>query len=281
MEPSPQAAQNQQGAEPTFDLDAYCARINYTQSREVSAVTLKGLHYAHVHHVPFENLDIHLGLPISLSPANLFSKIVSRQRGGYCYEVNSFFAMILRALGFHVQCLLARVLYGFSDCRPRSHQLLLVTLDDESWIADVGFGSCCLREPLRLTVGVVHQQGPDAFRLREEPGPIYVLEAWLAERWQDLYSFNLEPFDLIDYEPFNYWNSTSPHVRWTQQKVCTLPTKEGRIVAIDSDFKIHDRQGTRIIRAQTHDEYLRLIRDFFALEITGSFIKRRSEEGGA
>ena len=84
----------------TFDLDAYCGRINYTGSREVSAATLKRLHYAHVHNVPFENLDIHLGRAISLDPADLFAKIVTRKRGGYCYEVNSFFAMILRAFGF-------------------------------------------------------------------------------------------------------------------------------------------------------------------------------------
>ncbi len=105
MESSLHRALNQHGSGPrsmVFDLDAYCARINYTSSREVSAATLKGLHYAHVHNVPFENLDIHLGQAISLDPADLFRKIVTRKRGGYCYEVNSFFAMILQAFGFQV-----------------------------------------------------------------------------------------------------------------------------------------------------------------------------------
>lgn len=276
MDPSPRSAVDQQGTTSTsvaFDLDAYCARINYIGSREVSATTLKGLHYAHVHNVPFENLDIHLGKALSLAPADLFAKIVTRNRGGYCYEVNSFFAMILGAIGFRVQCLLARVLYGLSNFRPRSHQLLLVTVDNEPWIADVGFGSCCLREPLRLTPGVVNEQGPDSFRLRTEAGANYILEAVLAGRWQDLYSFTLEPFELVDYEPFNYWNSTSPYVRWTQQKVCTIPTKEGRVVAVDMEFKIHSRENTQTIRAKTHEEYLRLLREYFGLEIAGTFVK--------
>ena len=155
MEPSPRTDPTQQSTTRAFDLDAYCARINYTGPREVSVAALKGLHFAHVHNVPFENLDIHLGRPLSLQPADLFSKIVNHKRGGYCYEVNSFFTMILRAFGFQVQGLLARVLYSFSDCRPRSHQVLLVTVDNEHWIADVGFGSCCLREPLRLETGVI------------------------------------------------------------------------------------------------------------------------------
>ena len=97
--------------------------------------------------------------------------------------------MILQALGVHVQCLLGRVLYGFSTFRPRSHQLLLVTVENQSWIADVGFGSCCLRLPLLLTSDVVHEQGPDRFKLRAEVGSTYILESMLAGHWQDLYSF--------------------------------------------------------------------------------------------
>jgi len=273
MKQAPLSAPTQQSATPAFDLDAYCARINYKGSRDVSAQTLKALHFAHAHNVPFENLDIHLGKPISLEPTALFSKIVTHKRGGYCYEVNSFFTMVLRAFGFRVQGLLARVLYGFSDFRPRSHQLLLVTVDDEHWIGDVGFGSCCLREPLRLTPGVLNEQGPDSFRLRAEPGPTYILEAFLAGRWQDLYAFTLEPFDLVDYEPFNYWNSTSPQVRWTQQKICTIPTADGRMVAVDREFKIHSRDSTQTILAGTHEEYLKLLREYFGLAIAGTFIK--------
>ncbi|MDZ4342578.1 MAG: arylamine N-acetyltransferase [Candidatus Binatia bacterium] len=57
------------GTGATFDLDAYCARIKYTGSLEPSITTLKGLHSAHVHSVPFENFDILLGKPLSLAPA--------------------------------------------------------------------------------------------------------------------------------------------------------------------------------------------------------------------
>lgn len=276
MESSSHGALNQEGVSPTsegFDLDAYCTRVNYTGSRELSAATLKGLHFAHVHNVPFENLDIHLGKALSLNPAELFAKIVTRKRGGYCYEVNSFFAMILRAFGFQVQCLLGRVLYGLSSFRPRSHQLLLVTADNESWIADVGFGSCCLRESMRLTTDVVNEQGPDNFRLKTETGHAYILEALLAGRWQDLYEFTLEPFELVDYEPFNYWNSTSPEVRWTKQKVCSLPTPEGRIVAVDWEFKIHSADLTQTVRAMSDEEYRRMLSQYFRLEIADPFIR--------
>ena len=254
-----------------FDLDAYCARINYTGSRDVSLDTLKALHFSYVHAVPFENLDIHLGVPISLTPIHLFDKIVRRKRGGYCYEVNSLFAMALQSLGFDVQCLLGRVLFGFSDVRPRSHQLLLVTLPDGQWIADVGFGSCCLRYPLPLSADVPDKQGPDTFRLAIQDNSTYLLRALLGGRWQNLYSFSLEPFLLVDFEPYNYWNSTSREVRWTQQKVCSIPTRDGRVVSVDREFKIYGSENVDIVQAKTEAEYVIMLRKYFGLEISGSF----------
>lgn len=147
----------------------------------------------------------------------------------------------------------------------------MVTVENQSWIADVGFGSCCLRLPLLLASDVVHDQGPDKFQVRAEPGLMYILSAITAGRWQDLYSFTMEPFLLADYEPYNYWNSTSPDVRWTQQKVCTIPTKEGRVVAVDIKFKIHSRQNTQTIQAKTHEKYLRLAARILSTRDNGHF----------
>src|SRR5437762_14222540 len=90
-------------------VGAYLQRINYRGSPEPNAQTLRELHRAHMLTVPFENLDIHLGRPITLGQAALFDKIVTRRRGGFCYELNGLFAALLRALGFDVTMLSARV----------------------------------------------------------------------------------------------------------------------------------------------------------------------------
>jgi len=78
-----------------FDRDAYLARIKYEGPLIPSLETLQGLHRAHVMTVPFENLDIHLGRSITLAPADLFRKIVVERRGGYCFELNGLFALLL------------------------------------------------------------------------------------------------------------------------------------------------------------------------------------------
>lgn len=101
-----------------MDRSAYLARIGYEGALTPAIETLRGLHRAHVMTVPFENLDIHLGRPISLNPADLFRKIVVDRRGGYCFELNGLFTLLLEDVGFAVTRLAARVLYGTEGVRP-------------------------------------------------------------------------------------------------------------------------------------------------------------------
>ena len=91
------------------DVEAYLERINYHGTTIPSAETLRALQVAHLQTVPFENLSIHAGEPIVLEDEALFTKIVKRRRGGFCYECNGLFAALLRALGFDVTMLAAEV----------------------------------------------------------------------------------------------------------------------------------------------------------------------------
>ena len=77
-------------------LEAYLTRIGVPQPAAADAVALSRLHRAHLLAVPFENLSIHLGEPISLAPGDLLAKVVGRHRGGFCYELNGAFAAALR-----------------------------------------------------------------------------------------------------------------------------------------------------------------------------------------
>src|SRR5262244_951395 len=123
---------------------AYLDRIGAGRRPEViDAAALRVLHRAHQLTVPFENLSIHLSEPISLDEDNLLGKIVTRRRGGFCYELNGAFALLLLALGGQVTRVAARV-YGDGRLSPPfDHLALVVRLPDGSgpWLADVGFGS--------------------------------------------------------------------------------------------------------------------------------------------
>ncbi|HLL92482.1 MAG TPA: arylamine N-acetyltransferase, partial [Solirubrobacteraceae bacterium] len=120
-----------------FDLDAYVRRIGLSGRPGLAA-----MHRAHGASIPFENLDPHGGLPVSLELADLQRKLVRERRGGYCFEHNLLLKGALEALGAEVAPMLARVKYGAPAgvVRPRTHLVLRVQADGGCWLADIGFG---------------------------------------------------------------------------------------------------------------------------------------------
>ena len=122
-------------------LNHYFARINWSGAAAVNIDTLRALHLKHNCTIPFENLDVLLPREIQLDDQSLEEKLVIARRGGYCFEQNGVFERVLRELGFNVRSLLGRVVLSNPPALPpRTHRLLLVELEEEKWIADVGFG---------------------------------------------------------------------------------------------------------------------------------------------
>ena len=124
-----------------MDLQAYLDRIGFTGTPRPDLATLRALHRGHALSISYENFDVQLERPVSIDPADAFEKIVRRGRGGWCYEMNGLLGAALEAVGFRVTRLAGGVHRGtFGDIMVGNHLVLLVDLDGEPWIADVGFG---------------------------------------------------------------------------------------------------------------------------------------------
>ena len=134
-------------AERAVDIARYLERITYHGSREPIVSTLQALREAHLLAVPFENLDIALRRAIVLDEASFWTKIVEHHRGGFCYELNGLFALLLRALGFQVDLLSASVARETGGFGPDFDHLTLLVHLEQDWLADVGFGES-FRQPL-------------------------------------------------------------------------------------------------------------------------------------
>jgi len=188
-----------------FDLDAYLERIGLDGRPSIAQV-----HRAHLTAIPFENLDPHQGLPVSLEVEDLQRKLVSERRGGYCFEQNLLLKAALEALGADVDMFLARMRVDAKPgvVRPRSHLLLRVSQNGASWHADVGFPRGIL-EPIPFGPGPVQEQSGWSFRVVEE-GSELVLQKLAGDEWADVYGFLPQPVPLIDVETSNWWTSTHP-----------------------------------------------------------------------
>jgi N-hydroxyarylamine O-acetyltransferase len=237
-----------------LDLQAYLARIGYSRDLQPTYNTLEGLHLAHATHIPFENLDIFLKRPIRLDLGSLLAKLVHAGRGGYCFEQNLLMLAVLQELGFSVTALAARVRYRAQRVLPRTHMLLLVQIDGDRWIADVGFGGEGLLLPIPFRYGEDTRQFLWTYRLIEEAGQS-VLQSLRNGAWVDLYAFTLEPQLLADYEMASYYTSTHPDSRLAQTLTVQLPTPKERTTLINREL-IADRGDTISARIIPDDEPL-------------------------
>lgn len=136
-------------------IDDYLNRIGVRGALAVDVATFRKIHRAHALSIPYENLDVQLGRPVTRNTAEIFEKIVNRRRGGWCYEMNGLLGWALREVGFDVTFLAGGVMRDtMGDGVVGNHLVLLVRIDDANWIGDVGFGDGLI-DPAPLCAGEI------------------------------------------------------------------------------------------------------------------------------
>ena len=248
-----------------FDLKRYLERISYNGSLVPNEETLKHLHRKHLLAVPFENLDISLKRPIKLDPDAFFEKIVKRNRGGFCYELNGLFAELLGTLGFNVTKLSARVAKSAVDFGPEfDHMTLLVELDDR-WIADVGFGDSFI-EPLKLDLDEEQIQAGKKFRIIPHDNGSRLYQAF-EEKWMNQYVFQMVPHQLEEYSPMCNYHQTSPESTFTQKVVCSRATENGRITLTDKKLIVTSGPQREEKDISGQEEFAALLQQHFGISL--------------
>ena len=238
--------------------------------------TLFRLQRAFLQAVPYENLDILAGRPLSLAEDALYDKIVTRRRGGYCFEINGFFAVLLRSMGYTVSEFLARYLRGETAIPMRRHRVLRVTANDGSeWIMDAGIGQESFRQPLPYgdTTAEVND-GFRVYRLRKREFYGWVIEdtplmedTTVGEAvFRPFYSFTEEPQLPIDYEMPSFWCEKHPDSPFTKAPMLAIKTETGR-VAIDGNQLSLYENGTVTRRSFEEAEYPALLARYFGIRL--------------
>ena len=258
----------------SFDLKSYLQRINYSGDISPTFKTLNAITQAHTQSIPFENLDVILNKPILLSDEAIFDKLVTRKRGGYCFEQNSLVLQALLHLGFVAKPLSARVRLRFTnrqDVAPRTHLFVRVEIDGQSYLTDVGMGAASLTGALKL-IPDIEQETPHELRRIVKEGNIWYHQIRYGEVWQDACEFTLEEMPLLDREIANWYTSTHPQSHFKGSLMVARALDNGQRLTLQNfDLTLRERNGeSQKKQLQSNKELIDVLTNKFGLQLTDS-----------
>ena len=222
-----------------FDVKAYLARIGAEYPKALTPQSLMELTRAHLEHVPFEVLEMtEAHTEPSLEPEALFDKIVLRKRGGYCFELNKLFYLLLKEMGFSCYPVGVRVLMGRPEPRAISHRGIVAEFDGEKWYCDVGFGGQGPKGILRLKETGIQTLTYESFRVIREDDNGYVIVYLDGDRQVRMLKFRDEPWLDVDFALLNGYYANHSHSPFVQRKILYLCKPDGWISLVGNTFTV-------------------------------------------
>lgn len=255
---------------------AYLDRIGFAGRPPIEEAALDELIFLHQKSVPFETYDIHVrGLVPDLSEEALFEKVVVRRRGGYCFELNKMFQLLLEALGFKARPVLSRAVRGREARMPINHRGMLVTLDGVERVVDVGFGGPMPAGSLRLVDGEEQHVRGEVFTLRKVDGSWWAIERVtradrdffddaVPERRQVELELCTAVVEEVDFSVLST-AFAQPGTLFRDHLVCNLRTDSGHCALMDRRLTVRDNGRKSVVDFASEEELAAGLRDYFGM----------------
>ncbi len=248
-------------------LNKYLSRIKYNKKLSADLDTLIELQKCHLLSIPFENLDIHTGTPITIDVEKFYKKIVDDKRGGFCYELNGLFNELLKVIGFKTFLVSVRVFDTTEKMGDEfDHLAIIVPIDNEKWLTDVGFGEFAF-SPIKIITGIEQKDERGIFRINQFDEEYLVVQKQIPGGWKNEYLFSLKPRNISEFSEKCYYHQTSPDSHFTQKKLCSIPTRNGRITLTDKCLKITNNESVEEIEIKNEKHFYKLLKECFDVEL--------------
>jgi N-hydroxyarylamine O-acetyltransferase len=261
-----------------INLKNYLRRIAVPDPVKVTEAFLQKVTMAHACSIPFENVDVVCGQGVSLDLADIERKLVTRKRGGYCFEQNALLASALTMIGFRVHELSARVWYNNPSgmTPPRTHLFLFVEVGDQRWLVDCGVGGSTPHGIMRFDLsGAAQTVGTEQRRLialNDRLVPTYMHQVLHNEVWMDVYEFTGEAMPKIDQQMGNWWTSSHQESKFRKNLIVAILNADGtRCTIVNREFV--RRSGGDVVEKQTlasAADLTRFLQQYFYLDIDAS-----------
>lgn len=253
---------------PLPDREAYLKRIGYEGAVSPDLETLNALIRAHLTHVPFENLDVYdAGADIPLDTASLFDKIVTRRRGGYCFELNALFYALLQDIGFDCYPIAVRVVWHAQRrVSPLSHRATIVTIGGVRYFADVGFGGPAPHSALELDNPAEQTSYGQRFIFDKSAGDTVICRV-TEDGHERLLQFSEAPVDPIDFLALNEYHAKSKMSGFRMVRMVNIATEDGAVSMTGNVMRVHKNGEVTETAFTTQEELRRALRDYYCIEV--------------
>jgi len=222
---------------PLPDLNLYLDRIQITKPAKADLKNLNDLIYAHQCHIPFENLDIfEFHKFIDLGIEKLFEKVILRNRGGYCFELNTLFSAFLREYGFKVQLCTCRILRGKDFIPPSLHCGILVTLKEKLWFCDVGYGGPMPGGALLVEDGFEKTYWGQTFRIDRADSYWWTVHYVSGQEQEKILQFTTMPQKPVEFLAPNEYCSRNENSVFLNERLVNMRTKNGSLSIVNDTF---------------------------------------------
>jgi len=250
-----------------MNTDNYLKRIKYHGSLSPTLLTLSQLQEAHVLNIPFENLDIHYGIPIDLDIQKLYNKIILSRRGGFCYELNGLFYELLIKIGFRVKRISARVFNATNGYGEEyDHMAIIANINGTEYLTDVGFGEFCF-SPLKLETGIIQNDKRGDYIIQEFSESYFIVNKSEDGKLIPQYIFTSVARELDEFYQMCHYHQTSPKSHFTQNTMITKPTPVGRISLSPSKLKITKPDSTTESQIANEEIFRKLLWKYFSIKL--------------
>lgn len=222
--------------------------------------------------VPFENIDVQNGKPISIDIDVLFNKIVRDKRGGFCYELNSFFKAYLLQKGFNPS-LMSATIHTPNGGRSLngSHASLVVPINNVFYVADVGFGDLPLHAmPITSsehTQPITDISGTFRAIFENEHKELFYVQKFENNNWNTKYEAEFKPKQIDDFNSNIEYNQTNPDSIFVKHLLITMPQSFGRATMSENHLTL-TKNSTSEKFDVTKDNYKHFLAKYFGLNVT-------------
>ena len=247
-------------------VKAYLADLELTEApRDITF--LQQLQSQHIARYSFNSLAVVLGQELPLDLPALFDKIVTKKRGGYCFEHNKLVFNVLEELGFDVRLLVARVVNNRDVDSPRTHRITLLNYNGQQWIVDAGFGAMGPYHPVPFTSEDDGETAEGHYRIVNDDSGLFRMQVLKEGEYFTLYTFDLGSYTDADCLLGHFYSHRHPEAAFVNNLVVSRKLPEVTYSLRNAEFHTITASDTLVTPVHDAQRLHILLTEVFELDV--------------